>query len=96
MLPRDAAGKPALLLLGFTHDSHKQVESWVHSFRERFGNDGAVTFFEIPMIGSGGRMAKVFIEGGMRHDTPKADYEHVITVFSGDRSLETTSRLQRR
>ena len=30
-----------------------------------------------------GRVAKPFIESGMRKGTAKADYEHVITVFGG-------------
>ncbi len=33
------------------------------------------------MIGGAARLAKWFIDGGMRRGTPKADYEHVITVY---------------
>ena len=33
------------------------------------------------MIGGAARLAKWFIDSGMRRGTPKEDYEHVITVY---------------
>jgi hypothetical protein len=35
------------------------------------------------MIGGMARMAKWFIDGGMRRGTPKSDHENVITVYGG-------------
>ena len=83
VLPQAASGRVALLLLGFTYDSRFAVEAWARRFRERFGTDPRVTFYEIPMIGGLARMGKWFIDGGMRRGTPKEDYEHVITVYGG-------------
>lgn len=80
-LPLAAKGKVALLALGFSHDSQAAVEAWTKRFRKDFGDTPQVTFYEIPMIGGMGAMAKPFITGGMRKGTPKEDYEHVITVF---------------
>ena len=42
-----------------------------------------MTFYEVPMIGGMGVMGKWFIDSGMRKGTPKADHEHVITVYGG-------------
>jgi hypothetical protein len=83
VLPEAARGRVTLLLLGFTYQSRFAVEPWAKSFRERFGADPRVTFFEVPMIGGLARMGKWFIDGGMRRGTPKEDYEHVITVYGG-------------
>ena len=83
VLPQAAAGRVALLLLGFTYDSRFAVEAWTQKFRGQFHTDPRVTFYEIPMIGGLARMGKWFIDGGMRRGTPKADYEHVITVYGG-------------
>jgi hypothetical protein len=82
-LPQAAAGKPALLLLGFSYDSRQAVEEWARNFRGQFENEPRVTFYEIPMIGGMARIGKWFIESGMRRGTPKADYGHVITVYGG-------------
>ena len=38
------------------------------------------------MIGGWGRLAKWWIDGGMRRGTPKEDYEHVITVYKDTNS----------
>jgi len=83
VLPQAASGRAALLMLGFTYDSRFQVEAWTKRFRQDFGAQSAVTFFEIPMIGGLARMGKWFIDSGMRRGTPKTDYENVITVYGG-------------
>lgn len=83
VLPQAASGRVALLMLGFTYDSRFQVEAWAKRFRQDFGTEPGVTFFEIPMIGGMARMGKWFIDSGMRRGTPKADHENVITVYGG-------------
>lgn len=80
-LPEDASGRVALLALGFTYDSRFAVEAWVKKFRADYGGNSRVTFYEIPMIGGMARLGKWFIDGGMRRATPKADHEHVMTVY---------------
>ncbi len=83
VLPQAASGRVALLMLGFTYDSRFQVETWAKRFRQDFGTNPGITFFEIPMIGGMARMGKWFIDSGMRRGTPKADHENVITVYGG-------------
>ncbi len=83
VLPSAAGGKVALLLLGFSYDSRFAVEAWTGRFREEFGEEARVTFYEIPMIGGLARFGKWFIDGSMRRGTPKPDHEHVITVYGG-------------
>ncbi len=82
-LPAAAEGKPALLALGFTYKSRFAVEDYVKRFRADFDKEPRVTFFEVPVIGGMAKMGKWFIDSGMRRGTPKADHEHVITVYSG-------------
>jgi len=80
-LPADSKGKIALLAFGFSYDSRHAVEAWSNRFRKDFGKDSRVTFYEIPVIGGAAQLGKWFIDSGMRRGTPKADYEHVITVY---------------
>jgi len=83
VLPQAAAGKVALLLLGFTYDSRFEVEAWAKEFRREFEKNPNAAFYEIPMIGGLARLGKWFIDSGMRRGTPEADREHVITVYGG-------------
>jgi len=82
-LPQDSSGRAALLMLGFTYESRFAVEAWAKRFRQDFGTQSGVTFFEVPMIGGLARLGKWFIDSGMRRGTPKADYANVITVYGG-------------
>jgi len=83
VLPDAAAGKSALVMMGFTYDSRFEVEKWAERFRREFGANERVTFFEVPVIGGMGRVAKWFIDSGMRKGTPKELHENVITVYGG-------------
>jgi len=83
ILPKDASGRVALLLFGFTYQSRFAVEAWAKKFREDFEKNPQVTFCEIPMIGGMARLGKWFIDSGMRRGTPKSDHENVITVYGG-------------
>jgi hypothetical protein len=70
-------------MMGFTYDSRFDVEKWAEHVRAEYKANAAVTFFEVPVIGGMGRMAKWFIDSGMRKGTPKELHENVITVYGG-------------
>ena len=93
VLPQNAQGRIALLLLGFTYRSRFAVEAWAGRFRIEFPSDPRLTFFEVPMIGGLARLAKWFIDSGMRRGTPKADYERVITVYRDTEAWKERVRL---
>jgi len=83
VLPDAAAGKSALVMMGFTYDSRFAVEKWAEHVSREFSANDKLTFFEVPVIGGMGRMAKWFIDSGMRKGTPKELHENVITVYGG-------------
>jgi hypothetical protein len=70
-----------LLLLGFTYESRHDVEAWAERFRRDFGPDSKIVCYEIPVIGGAARLARPFIDGGMRRGTPRALHDRVITVY---------------
>lgn len=83
LLPQAASGRVALLVLGFTYDSRFPVEAWTKKFRQEFGKNPELTFYEVPLIGGAARLGKWFINSGMRRGTPPADQGNVITVYGG-------------
>ncbi len=84
-LPADCRHRIALLALGFTYDSRFPVEEWARQFRQAFGNNPRVTFYEIPMISGVARLGRFFIDRGMRKGTPPDLHRNVVTVY-GDTS----------
>ncbi len=84
VLPDQAAGKTTLVILGFSYDSRLQVEAWAEKFKARFGAAPDVTLFEVPMMGSAARLGRVFIDRGMRKNTPKELHGRVMTVYGGN------------
>ena len=94
VLPDAASGRVALLALGFTYDSRFAVEAWIGRFRKDFADKPQVTFYEIPIIGGMARLAKWFIDSGMRKGTPRQDRENVITVYGGTDSWKQSLGFQ--
>lgn len=80
-LPDTARGRTALLLLGFSYDSRFFVEAWAERFRTFYAADSLVTFYEIPVLGGMARVAKPFIDRGMRNGTPAALHGNVLCVW---------------
>jgi hypothetical protein len=81
-LPDATEGRAAVLLMGFTYASRTPVEAWGAWFRTTFEQEPGVTFFEMPIIGGPAKLARWFIDSGMRRGTPASLHEHVITVYS--------------
>jgi hypothetical protein len=81
VLPDSARGSALLLLLGFTYESRHDVEAWAGRFRRDFGADSTLRCYEVPVIGGAARLARPFIDGGMRRGTPRALHERVITLY---------------
>lgn len=89
VLPDAAAGRTALVTLGFSYQSRFQVEAWAEKFRSRYGTRTDVALFEVPMMGSAARLGRVFIDRGMRRNTPKELHDQVMTVYGGNDGWKT-------
>jgi hypothetical protein len=83
VLPQVAAGRIALVAIGFTYQSRFPVEAWGQWYRATMGARTGVTFFEVPMIGGLATLGRWFIDRGMRNATPVELHDHVITVYGG-------------
>jgi hypothetical protein len=83
VLPDAAKGKVTLVAMGFSYESRRSVGAWTKRFRGDFGQNPDIAFFEVPVISGMARLAKLFIESGMRRGTAKEDRDKVITVYGG-------------
>lgn len=82
-LPAAARGRVALIAFGFSYDSRVPVEAWTGHARTTWGAEPQFTWYQVPMIGGFGRLAKPFITGGMRKDTDPRYRPNAVIVFGG-------------
>ncbi|MEY4635525.1 MAG: hypothetical protein RJA55_1323 [Acidobacteriota bacterium] len=82
-LPDAARGRVALVAFGFSYASRTPVEEWTAHLRQGWAADARVTWYQLPMIGGFGRLAKPFITGGMKKDTPEQYRGNAVVVFGG-------------
>jgi hypothetical protein len=86
VLPDQAYGRVTLVALGFSYESRHSVDSWVKRFRDEFGRRDETTFYEVPVMSGMARLARFFIENGMRRGTPRGDHARVLTVYGNSAS----------
>lgn len=81
VVPDSTAGRATLLLLGFSYASRHDVGAWTDRFLREFGSRAGLTYFEVPVIGTAGRLGRPFIDGSMRRGLPAARHAHVLMVY---------------
>lgn len=79
--PNATRGSISLLVLGFTYESRHAVDAWVDRHRADFAGERRVRSYRVPMIGGLGKVARGFIDGGMRKGTPRELHGRVVTVY---------------
>lgn len=79
--PDATRGSISLLALGFTYESRHAVDAWVDRHRADFAGERRVRSYRVPMIGGLGKVARSFIDGGMRKGTPRELHGFVVTVY---------------
>jgi hypothetical protein len=79
-LPDYYLGKPILLLVGYEQESQFDIDRWMLALLQLKVN---ITVIEVPTIESlGARLAKSFINEGMRRGIPQEDWGAVVTVYN--------------
>jgi hypothetical protein len=83
VLPDVARGHVTLVALGFSYESRHSVDAWVKRFRGEFGKREETAYYEVPVMSGLARLARFFIDTGMRRGTPREDHARVLTVYGG-------------
>ena len=81
-LPKDIAGKPAVLAFGFSKDAGVPVRSWAAIVQKEFPN---VPVFQIPVLEGVPRLFRGFAVSGIRNDTPTANREFLVLLYQDEK-----------
>lgn len=80
-LPAYVQGKQALVVVAFRRQAQGKIDSWRKPFMEKYTDSENYTFLEIPMIGSGWKLASGWIDNGMRSGVPRFLHNNVATYY---------------
>jgi hypothetical protein len=69
-LPGDFAGEINIVLVAFQQWQQAEVDTWIPAARELEARHGGVRYYELPVIQRYNRLARVFINEGMRAGIP--------------------------
>lgn len=80
-LPRDLAGRPAILLIGYAQDAQFDADRWLFGLLQA---QTPAQLLELPTIpGLIPSLAGDWIDKGMRSGIPSEDWSSVVTVYGG-------------
>jgi len=69
-LPEDLQGRRNLLVIAFRRSQQEDVDTWLPFADESMRRHSDVRFFELPVLATGYRLARPWIDGGMRAGIP--------------------------
>jgi hypothetical protein len=81
-LPNDFSGDLNLVLIAYERDQQREVDSWLEAAPELFKSYPGVSCYEVPTLGKEYKLAKFFIDRGMRYGISKQERRaRTITLY---------------
>jgi hypothetical protein len=90
VLPDVAAGKVAVLILGFTRASKGPTSAWSKQLFADYGQQAGVAIYQLPVLQEVPRLIRSFVISGMRKDVPQSLQDHFVPILSGEAELKKT------
>lgn len=81
-LPAAAAGRAALLIIGFTRGSQDQTKAWSLRARDRFPAWSIAVLEDVP------RLLRGMVTRGIRSGLPKEQHGRFVLVYQGEKQLK--------
>ncbi len=79
--PAQASGKITLIVVAFKRQSQPVINQWVEMWENNYGHDDNYDFYEIPMLASGWKIMRGFIDGGMQSGVPESRHDKTATYY---------------
>jgi hypothetical protein len=88
VLPNDAHGKIALLVIGFTKKSSHATQAWEQRFKKDFGNDQRYVVYPVAVLEDVPRFIRGMVTRSIRRGTPPGEQDRFVTLFQGEADLK--------
>ena len=83
------AGKPAVLIIGFTHGSQNQLKAWTQRVHDRFDTWSIVVLEDVP------RLMRGMVSHSVKSGTPQAEHDRYLLVYHGEKELKQAAGFDR-
>jgi len=87
-LPDAAAGKVAVLVLGFSKASKEPTSAWAKRISADFASQSSFVLYQLPVLQSVPRFVRGMVISSMRKGTPADMREHFVPLLSGEAELK--------
>lgn len=84
MLPDFVAGRPAVLIVGFSHASSSPAKDWARRVDADYPSDQKFISLQVPVLAGAPRLVRGMIRHGMKKDIPKEKYDRVALIFKDE------------
>ena len=84
VLPDAAAGRVAVLIVGFSKKSSEVTERWENRVFQDYGAGSQVAIFRVAVLESAPRLLRGFIRGRIEKNIPKGRRDSFVLLFHGE------------
>ena len=84
VLPDAAAGRVAVLIIGFSKKSSEVTERWENRVSQDYGAGGRLAILRIAVLESAPRLLRGFIRGRIEKNVPKEKRDTFVLLFHGE------------
>jgi hypothetical protein len=88
VLPDAAAGKVAVLVFGFSHDSQTTTGAWTKQIRTDFGKSAGFELYQLPVLEEAPRLIRGMIVSGMKKGVAEDQRANFIPVLHNEAELK--------
>ncbi len=88
VLPDAAAGKVAVLVLGFSHASKMPTEAWAKRILSDFGKTPGFELYQLAVLQAVPRMFRGMIISGIKKDVPESQRANFLPVLHNEDELQ--------
>lgn len=84
VLPDAAAGKVAVLVIGFTRASKAETRAWAQRIEPDLGKATGFELYSLPILEEVPRMIRGMVISGMKHDVPERERARFVPVLHNE------------
>jgi hypothetical protein len=88
VLPEAAAGKVAVLILGFTKASKGPTSAWADKLQPDFGTRPGFELYQLPVLEDVPRFVRGMVISGIRKGVPENKRDHFVPILQGEAELK--------